>query len=308
MSKAFSLKDATCATILESTPIILIDQLNAEAAGAMFLALDGLRQAGAVMELRCTEIGDLPKIEWPKAPLVFKQSIDSYVEMTKHTGPCPHCGQPVRVLDLTHRHLEGGGGDTDLYQPQEIEVRKPETSANEAPTPSSSGRRQPPTKAGAKQFTGQPMPEITPFSNPVLPSQESSSTETGHEGDVGTRIDELFPEDDAIIPDTSDITNILDRLLPDEHRSEMNTGSSSFQAVAHANGGYSVFLSKITDETRRQEAVPLLAELAGISSDDAEKLSKKVIIPVLRGVTQEEAEAAKQRFAHIKVLARVKAG
>jgi hypothetical protein len=308
ISKAFSLKDATCNTIIESTPIILIDQLDAESAAAMFIALDGIRQAGGSLELRCTEVSELPKIEWPKPPLVFKQTIASFATALQQTAPCPHCRQEVRLVDLATYHIENIGSDTDHYQPQIIEADQATGNAS-----SRVGTRdKAPTKASAKQFTSSPMPEITPFSNPVLPAQESTSPDSSdNDDDVGTRIDELFPEDDGIIPNTNDITNILDRLLPDEQRGDANaTGSSSsFQAASQvANGGYSVFLSKITDNNRRQEAVPVLADIAGISNDEAEKLSKKVIIPVLRGVSQGEAEAAKQRFAQIKVLARIKAG
>jgi ribosomal protein L7/L12 len=76
--------------------------------------------------------------------------------------------------------------------------------------------------------------------------------------------------------------------------------------TAAAGGGYSVFLAKITDDNRRTKVVALLEELAKLSHDDADALSKKVIIPVLRGVRKEDAEAAKQRFAKIGILARVK--
>ena len=46
--------------------------------------------------------------------------------------------------------------------------------------------------------------------------------------------------------------------------------------------------------------------LAKITPDEAEALSKKVIIPVLKGASQADAEAAKQKFAKIGILARVK--
>jgi len=140
-------------------------------------------------------------------------------------------------------------------------------------------------------------------------------------------MDELFPDDgEGIIPNTQDITNMLNKLLPDEDGgSAAASGGQPAQSggqVAQPSGqqaiagggsgggseGHSVFLAKISDENRRKKAIPLLVELIGISEDEAEKLAKKVIIPVLKGVTKEDAEQAKHRFAEIGVLARIKGG
>ena len=138
----------------------------------------------------------------------------------------------------------------------------------------------------------------------------------GHFEDAIARLNELFPEEEnpaGFIPNNNDITSILNRLLPDEESSSdripvRGTGQSSGRLSAVPVNGFSVFLAKIGDEQRRQKAVPLLAELARISTEEAEALSKKVIIPVLKGVTKDEAESAKQRFAKIGILARVKGG
>ncbi len=116
------------------------------------------------------------------------------------------------------------------------------------------------------------------------------------------------------MPNNDDITSILDRLLPDEEKGAAQgaadppgMGSTSGRMAAlSAPVGFSVFLAKIADEGRRAKAVALLAELSGLSNEEADALSKKVIIPVLKGATKEEAEAAKQRFAKIGILARVK--
>lgn len=296
LSRAFSLKDSTCATILDSTPIILIDELDQRQAAAMLLALNGLQVAGATIEISKQVSSDLPKIEWPKQPQVFKQAIDIFCQAYEISAPCPSCGQSHPVIDYLDAALQPPA-DTDHYTPQDIE--QPASSSKPFP---------PPTKASANHFTGQAMPEITPFSNPVLPAidpNEGNPSGITAAVAVDSRMEEMFPDDDSIIPDSNDITSILDQLLPDEQR---DSADHSSPEKAPGSGGYSVFLSKLSDEARRQEAIPLLAELAGIAEAEADKLSRKVIIPVLRGVSQDEAEAAKHRFAQIKVLARVKAG
>ncbi|NRA39501.1 MAG: hypothetical protein HRU15_15275, partial [Planctomycetes bacterium] len=186
-----------------------------------------------------------------------------------------------------------------------------------------------------QEFTGANLPEVTPFSNMALSDdQPVSANPSGNvlseDSDIGNRMDQLFgDDDDEIAPSSKNITSVLDRILPDE---KQGTGtitrnspaaiapiaappprmpppgeiSGSNQILPSGTGNFSLFLSKIPDENRRKNAIPLLIELAKITEEDAEKLAKKVIIPVLKGVSQEEAESAKHRFAEIGVLARIK--
>ncbi|MCX8039950.1 MAG: hypothetical protein N3B15_05190, partial [Planctomycetota bacterium] len=82
-------------------------------------------------------------------------------------------------------------------------------------------------------------------------------------------------------------------------------GSGSHAPVA-AQQGYSLFIAKVIDEERRQKAAALIAEIAKITPAEADALTRKMIIQVLRGVSREEAEAAKAQFAKIGILARIK--
>ncbi len=109
------------------------------------------------------------------------------------------------------------------------------------------------------------------------------------------------------MPGKDDITNILNRILPDEQGAGVGEPEPpGSRRMANASGGFSVFLAKIADEERRKKAVSLIAELSKIPVAEAEVLSKKMIIPALRGVSKEEAEAAKIQFGKIGILARVK--
>ncbi len=126
-----------------------------------------------------------------------------------------------------------------------------------------------------------------------------------------SRLNELFPEEEGggFMPGKEDITNILNRILPDEEGAgggANGTSTGSGRRATEAGGGFSVFLAKIADEDRRKKAASLIAEIGKIPAEEAESLSKKMIIPVLRGVTKEEAEAAKAQFGKIGILARVK--
>lgn len=318
LGKAFSLKDSTCATIASSAPIALLADLSAEQAAVCQLILGGLHHGGVEIEYLADAGADLPKIDWPRMPPIFKRDLDHWVaEFGGFALPCTTCGAAHSLLESLISRMSGSmpksGGSTSVYAPH-AKVPTAEVGATTSSRPS----------VGSKEFKGAHLPEITPFATPVLPSTPSplsgsrpavSAANPPNEGstDAVSRLNELFPDDDGggqFMPDNNDITSILNRLLPDEEGggdSPNPTGTnSSARLNALPSSGYSLFLAKITDDARRQKAVPLIAELCGVSNDEAEGLSKKVIIPVLKGVSKDECEAGKQRFAKIGVLARIK--
>jgi ribosomal protein L7/L12 len=296
LGRAFSLKDSTCVSIASSTPIVLLTGLSKDEAAALGLVLVGLEQRGAHIELAHDDVSELPKIDWPKRPMIFKREIGEFAgDFTALSLSVPGSNKAYTLLELLSVRLD------PQSRPSGHAVRS------------------------AGEFKGSQLPEVTPFSNQVLSPSTSvpagaaaprpPAAASGDSNDAVSRLNELFPEEDSgFMPNNDDITSILDRLLPDEEQGNAKTGSgpvghgssSGRLAVPGTPVGFSVFLAKIADEPKRAKAIPIIAELGKISSEEAEALSKKVIIPVVRGASKEEAEAAKQRFAKIGILARVK--
>ena len=324
LGKAFSLKEVTCQTIAGSAPIALLSDLTADEAAVMQVVMGGLGRDGAIIQYSNEANDDLPKIDWPRRPAVFKREIADYVLDFSIAMPCLDCSATHPLIEVLLKRLTqtwGDGGSSKAYVPS-VAANKPGTGAT------TGSRSVVPT---TKPFTGANLPEITPFSNPALPPASGhSGTRSGTRSslpqpmpqsaaaandDAVSRLNELFPEEEnpaGFIPNNNDITSILNRLLPDEESSSSSAPTASGQSSARLSAvpanGHSVFLAKISDEARRLKAVPLIAELAKISSEEAETLSKKVIIPVLKGASKDDAESAKQRFAKIGILARVKGG
>lgn len=298
IGKLFSLKEHTCQQIVSSCPIVLLTGLGREEGAAIHLLVHGLGAVGAQIELTGNSPGDLPKIDWPRRPQVLKRELSEWVVDLQVLVPVP--GGQARIIDLLVAAIEG----------------------------------RPPTKS---EFKGASLPEVTPFSTPALPPAEHKplttrtpvpppsvqrtplppppqvTAVTGAEGeDPMSRLNELFPEEEGggFMPGKDDITNILNRILPDEEGAGGGTSpgasGSNRRATESGGGGFSVFLAKIADEERRKKAAALIAEIGKVPAEEAESLSKKMIIPVLRGVTKEEAEAAKAQFGKIGILARVK--
>ena len=323
LGRAFSLKEATCSNILQSCPIVLVDGLTEEEAAACSLCLRTLEVAGAQLNYIPQDSEDLPKIDWPKKPSIFKQSLPALVRA--YDWGLNAGGSEFKLIDLLKARLTGAAADG--YAPA------PSAGTQQAQQTTASGRL-----TNVAEFTGANLPEVTPFSNVALsdpaasptPAAASKTFEESGSNEIGDRMNELFgmDDDDELVPSSNEVTNILDKILPDEEpgtgtitglgagprTSAPATGpipngaevSGSNQILPSGTGNFSLFLSKIPDAARREKAVPLIAELAKIEKEEAEKLAKKVIIPVLKAVAKEEAEAAKHRFAEIGILARIK--
>jgi hypothetical protein len=296
VGKLFSLKEHTCQQIVASCPIILLSGLAREEAAAIHLLVHGLQQIGAVIELTSKPV-DLHKIDWPRRPQVFKRELSEWVADFQLLVPT--VGGHVKLIDLLVNGLDSSRTATSGSLMAVPSAGAPTTSRFRPPSPPPAGA--PSTTGRTTRSAGQPVTTSVRASLPP-PPVAGGTTE-----DPMSRLNELFPEEDGggFMPGREDITNILNRILPDEQ------GGGAAPDTSGANrklgsGGFSVFLAKITDEDRRKKAVALIAELGKISTDEAEALSKKMIIPVLRGATKEEAEAAKVQFGKIGILARVK--
>ncbi|MCS6970460.1 MAG: hypothetical protein NZ552_05575 [Planctomycetes bacterium] len=295
IGKLFSLKEHTAQQIVASCPIVLLGGLGREEAAAMLLLTRALAVLGARVEVSPTALPELPKIDWPRRPQVFRRELTEWVTDWQWSIPVPGGGQ-AKLIDLLVSALEG----------------KP---------------------VGRAAFTAAAMPEITPFGVAALPAATApppaaspgtgrilrtapAAPPTSEPGttsrqvrpaqDAMARLNELFPDDASApaAPAPEDITAILNRILPEEGQ-PIGAGSGSHAPVA-AQQGYSLFIAKVIDEERRQKAAALIAEIAKITPAEADALTRKMIIQVLRGVSREEAEAAKAQFAKIGILARIK--
>jgi hypothetical protein len=314
LSRAFGLKDTTCASIAESTPITLVNELASAEAAAGFLALSAINRLGGKLELAPGPGDELPKIDWPKRPQLFRRDLADHVADLQIQVPFGD-GSHTPLITLVAAAVglgppaPGTGSASPHAKPAEFKgIQLPEITpfGGMAALPPATTPPVPGTRTAQKpQPAPQPAPHQAAAHSHPLPGAGSDETLA--------RLNELFPEEESsgFLPNNQDITSILDKLLPDEGgptAPQPGSASSSRRAVAATlgNTGFAVFLAKIADEGRRQKAVELIAELAKIPKEEAEALSKKVIIPVLKGATKDEAEGAKQRFAKIGILARVK--
>lgn len=76
-------------------------------------------------------------------------------------------------------------------------------------------------------------------------------------------------------------------------------------AKAAPAGDYTVFLSPPKGTDKKQAAAEIIAELQGISMNDAIALAGKMIVPVVKGVSESEANQVRDRFKDAGLSCRI---
>jgi hypothetical protein len=302
IGRMFSLKEHTCQQIVQSCPIALLAGLGREEAAAVHLLVHALAVTGATVEVSAAPVGELPKIDWPRRPQLFKRELGEWITDLQVPVPLPG-GAKSRVIDLLLAAIDpkpAGTPYTGSALPEVTPFSTPALPRGETPRPLTTRTPLP--------APPQPAESRPPTTRTPLPAPPQPQAGTGGSDDPMSRLNELFPEEEGgFMPGKEDITNILNRILPDEEAGgQPGTGGSGRKAAV--SGGFSVFLAKIADEDKRKKAAQLIVDIAKLPADEAEALSKKMIIPVLKGVSKEEAEAAKAQFGKIGILARIKEG
>ena len=82
--------------------------------------------------------------------------------------------------------------------------------------------------------------------------------------------------------------------------------SSSAPAAAPADGDlYNVFLSKITDKSKQDKVAELISKVKGCSMNEAKDLTTRLVIPIAKNISKEQAEDILNQFKKIKIFGRM---
>jgi hypothetical protein len=76
-------------------------------------------------------------------------------------------------------------------------------------------------------------------------------------------------------------------------------------AEAEGTGNFTVFLSPPKGADKKQAAAEIIADLQGIDMNSALALAGKMIVPVVKGVTEEEAQTVRDRFKDAGLSCRI---
>lgn len=172
--------------------------------------------------------------------------------------------------------------------------------AKEADESVSASKAVPPGKETVKKETEQ-VAELAPV------AEDSSSQVmelTPIEVEEPEEAEEGVPEPVDILAgsDTAAQEVSLEQAEPTEAVPEL---PETIEVAPQTEAAHNVFLSKITSPSKKEEAVKLIAETKGISLEEAKKLAGRVLIPLVKEVTEEEAKGYLERFKKIGVSGRI---
>ena len=86
---------------------------------------------------------------------------------------------------------------------------------------------------------------------------------------------------------------------------EASSEAAELEAPPEGTELYNVFLSKINDKSKQDKAAELISKIKRCSLSEAKELTTRMIIPIAKNVTKEQAEGTLNDFKKIKVFGRM---
>jgi ribosomal protein L7/L12 len=310
LSEAFGLDPGLTQAMLKTTPIIFATKLTKAEVKALTPRLQELSKRG--FEFRITaRTAKLPKVNWLVRPNFALPSTGNAGAITfdfQNTAfVCPTCGDTFVFARVGQIPLTEG---TPPAPPSTPAAAPPasKTATSSQPAAVVQPKQNKPTEPLKLELDENKGANPNSFADADL--VEPLTDEALESGDVSKRdvpeIDlssiEGPPQADGAAAKTS--VNLSAAL--DESLAEMEPGTATATpAPGTGDDLYNVFVPEVKDKTRLEEVVKLVAQVRGISEDEARKLTKRVMIPVAKGVPKDEAEKILMQFKKIKTTGRM---
>jgi hypothetical protein len=319
-AKAFSLDDTIAQQICKSAPIIFAHKLTKTEVKAISPVLAGLSKLGIEFRVSARVAGKLPKVNWPVRPqftaggaagvsgLAFEWDNNAFV--------CPGCGESFLFRRLGKLQLaeapETNGQEVQpavrAARPSRVAVGAPSGIVEEpTPAPQIEGVEGLAPVAGQGESLDLPeaepeeislrddLPAAEPELAPVEPLEELAPAEGG--GEFSQALEEDAP---APAPEPEP-----EPPPPAEPEAPVEEAPLEEAPAVEAGELYNVFLSKITDTSKRDKAAELIAKVKGCSGGEAKELTTRLVIPLAKNVPKAKAEDILNQFKKLKIFGRM---
>lgn len=317
-AKAFGLEEAVAGAVCKGAPIIFAQKLTKMEVKAITPLLTDLSRSGIEFRVTARVAQKLPKLNWPVRPqftaggspatagLAFEWDNSAFV--------CPGCGESFMFRRLGKLQLvepppaPEGNGTAVLKAQGPRAVR-----TTMSPSPSYAEDTRPNPKAvgveGLSSMPGEGESLDLPEALDLLPEPAPAS--------VSTRESELMPEEDPLAsfePQEGEFSSGLEEAqaaplepeaMPEPELAEAPMERARAPAAGELGELYNVFLSKITDTSKRDKASELISKIKGCTATEAKELTTRLVIPLAKNVPKSKAEDILNQFKKLKIFGRM---
>lgn len=268
LSGCFSLPPSSTRRIVASGPIAILSGLDGVQSETVLAELKSSLPEG--VGLRVVREGadtEASRLEWPRPPKIFGRSLDEFTfETAASESPCPSCGKMLRITRCP---------DGDMA----VSLVRHSGRTVMIPNPDSTDSDKDPLFSGFKPLAA----DATRFAS----FRSLQAGDTGFWGDTRSNVEaaqyEAPPE-------------------PENRRNESHhTGKSGGLAAYMKPGVFAVILSR----TKDAPVVKNVAEIMGISEEEARQKCLSMGLCVARDISLDEAQTLLARFKALGGRARI---
>ncbi|MFN3485072.1 MAG: hypothetical protein ACK44W_06280 [Planctomycetota bacterium] len=313
-ARAFSLDETIATQVCKSAPIIFAQKLTKAEVKAITPTLTELSKAGMEFRVTARVATKLPKLNWPVRPQFTAGGIPGTnglaFEWDNNAFVCPSCGETFLFRRLGKLALVEPPAALPSNGPV-AEVKA--TARAQEPAPAAVGAAAPSRYDAA---AAAPRVEGVEGVQPLAGEGESLDLPEAAAPVEDIKLDD-FPEAPAAEPAAApaEPLDLLPETAPEPAEPapaeelpaapEPAEPLGETEAPAETGDLYNVFLSKITDTSKRDKAAELIAKVKGCSTAEAKELTTRLVIPLAKNVPKEKAEDILNQFKKLKIFGRM---
>jgi hypothetical protein len=317
-AKAFGLEEPVATAVCKGAPIIFAQKLTKQEVKAVTPLLTDLSKAGMEFRVTARVAPKLPKLNWPVRPQFTAAGSASAAGLAFDWGNtafvCPGCGESFLFARM---------GKLNLVEPPAAPeapaaAKAPAARSARPSAPGFVDERPAPTAVGVEGLSPAAgggdtddihqaladLPEV-PTAPAAEPEVEPAPVATAEAAEP-----ELLPQEDPLsaVPEGGEFSAGLEEaqaspLEPEPVAAEPEPVAE--EAPAETGELYNVFLSKITDTSKRDKAAELIAKIKGCAGGEAKELTTRLVIPLAKNVSKGKAEDILGQFKKLKIFGRM---
>ncbi|MBV8879116.1 MAG: hypothetical protein JO332_04035 [Planctomycetaceae bacterium] len=332
LAKAFNMDEGVASKVCSGAPINFAQKLTKQEVKAITPVLAELSKSGLEFRVTARLPERLSKLNWPVRPQFTAGGAPAVsglaFEWDNNAFVCPGCGESFLFRRM---------GKVKLVEPPVVVGHNGAEAAVAAAAPQIAARAVAPQPVKATVSGGN---ELGSYEEAMRPAPRAVGVEgvsqlagEGESLDLPEAIDDIKPADEPLaepmLPDAEPLP--APEPLEELPGSDGGFGESAEPALAEpepeasapvaepepapvaeeeAPAGdpgelYNVFLSKITDTSKRDKAAELISKVKGCSTAEAKELTTRLVIPRAKNGSRTKAEDILNQFKKLKIFGRM---